>query len=193
MRLCFATNNKHKLEEVRAILPADFNLFSLKDLGCQQELPETSNTLEGNALQKARYVRDHYHTACFADDTGLEVEALEGAPGVYSARYAGPEKNDQANCAKLLQALKDKKNRNARFRTVICLLLNQEQHFFEGIINGKIISEPRGYNGFGYDPVFIPDGMQETFAEMPSMQKNQHSHRAKAVMKLKEHLGSITN
>ena len=191
MRLCFATNNKHKLDEVQAMLPASFNLISLKDLGCLQELPETSNTLEGNALQKASYVREHYGADCFADDTGLEVEALEGAPGVYSARYAGPEKNDQANCAKLLQALQEKENRKARFRTVICLLLEQEEHFFEGIVNGKIISEPKGHHGFGYDPIFIPDGMQETFAEMPSTQKHLNSHRAKAVLKLTEFLRSI--
>ena len=193
MRLCFATNNKHKLEEVQAMLPVGFSLLSLTELGCQQELPETSNTLEGNALQKARYINEHYGIDCFADDTGLEVEALDGAPGVYSARYAGPEKNDQANCLKLLQALKDQENKKARFRTVICLILNQEEHFFEGIINGKIISERRGQNGFGYDPVFIPDGMKETFAEMSSGQKNLYSHRAKAVNHLMDFLRTIAS
>ena len=193
MRLCFATNNKHKLEEVQAMLPVGFSLLSLTELGCQQELPETSNTLEGNALQKARYINEHYGIDCFADDTGLEVEALDGAPGVYSARYAGPEKNDRANCVKLLQALKDQENKKARFRTVICLILNQEEHFFEGIINGKIISERRGQNGFGYDPVFIADGMRETFAEMSSAQKNQHSHRAKAVNHLMDFLRTIAS
>mgnify|MGYP001824468629 FL=1 len=193
MRLCFATNNAHKLEEVRAILPVNFNLLSLTDVGCLQELPETNPTLEGNAQQKASFVHRHYQVDCFADDTGLEVEALNGAPGVYSARYAGPERNDQANCAKLLQALKHQKNKNARFRTVICLILRQQEHFFEGVINGRITGEPKGDHGFGYDPIFIPEGSQRTFAEMPLVEKNELSHRARAVSALNKFLMSIAD
>ena len=183
----------HKLEEVRAILPANFDLLSLQDVGCVQELPETNPTLEGNAQQKASFVHQHYQVDCFADDTGLEVEALNGAPGVYSARYAGPERNDQANCAKLLQALKHQKNKNARFRTVICLIFEHQEYFFEGVINGTITGEPRGNHGFGYDPIFVPEGSQKTFAEMSSAEKNQLSHRARAVSGLNQFLMSIAD
>ena len=171
MSLCFATNNTHKIEEVRALLSADYKIVSLQDIGCEVDLPEEQNTLEGNAHQKASYVKVHFGVDCFADDTGLEVDALNGAPGVYSARYAGPDCNDVANYTKLLQELSKKENRTARFRTVICLLKDQTVHYFEGVVTGSIINEPRGHLGFGYDPVFIPDDYHQTFAEMSPNQK----------------------
>ena len=185
IRICFATNNSHKLYEVREALSSQFEIVSLEDINCFDELPETSETIEGNSLQKANYVLDHYHIPCFADDTGLETEALNGAPGVYSARFAGPQKSSDDNINLLLQKLKHAENRKARFRTVITLVgLNSEPRFFEGIIEGSITTSRRGSSGFGYDPVFQPDGLKVTFAEMDIQQKNQLSHRAIAVRKL---------
>ncbi|MDH6343244.1 XTP/dITP diphosphohydrolase [Parabacteroides sp. PFB2-12] len=192
MKLVFATNNKHKLEEVRAILPPTVELVSLADIHCQDDIPETADTLEGNALQKAHYIKEHYGLDCFADDTGLEVEALGNAPGVYSARYAGPEHDARANMEKLIRELAGKENRQARFRTVIALLLDGKEYCFEGIINGTIIDEKRGDAGFGYDPIFIPSGYDQTFAEMGNETKNTISHRALAVRKLADFLSTLS-
>jgi len=193
MKLVFATNNKHKLEEVSAILPDSIKLVSLADIDCYDDIPETAETLEGNALQKAMYVKDHFGLDCFADDTGLEVEALNNAPGVYSARYAGPEHDAEANMEKMIRELKGKENRNARFRTVIALLLDGKEYYFEGIINGIIIDEKRGDAGFGYDPIFIPSGYDQTFAEMGNELKNKISHRALAVQKLAAFLSTLSD
>ncbi|GAA3921838.1 non-canonical purine NTP diphosphatase [Hymenobacter algoricola] len=185
MRLCFATNNEHKLTEVRALLPATIELVSLHDIGCHEELPETQDTLAGNARQKAQYVWQHYRTSCFADDTGLEVTALRGEPGVYSARYAGPQRSAADNIAKLLHELAGASDRSAQFRTVVALVLpNGEWHEFHGVVEGSITTEQRGADGFGYDPVFQPQGHAETFAQMPLGQKNTMSHRARAVEQL---------
>ena len=186
--LVFATNNSHKLEEVRAILGERFRIASLKEIGCTDDIPETADTLEGNAMQKARYVKEKFGYDCFADDTGLEVEALNGAPGVYSARYAGPGHDSEANMQKLLKELEGKTNRQAQFRTVIALLLEGEEHTFEGIVPGTILTERRGTAGYGYDPVFVPEGFKETFAEMGNEEKNRISHRARAVQRLAEFL-----
>ena len=214
MKIVFATNNLHKLQEVRQILGDSFEVLSLKDIGCDVDIPETGQSLEENALQKARFVYDNYHIDCFADDTGLEVEALNGAPGVYSARYAamepispmspigpiGPKSHDsEANMARLLRELLDKDNRKARFRTVIALIQKKDvcpcgctsikqEHLFEGIVNGEIMHERSGVEGFGYDPVFRPDGYDQTFAEMSAEQKNHISHRGRATAKLAEYL-----
>ncbi|MBR7065319.1 MAG: non-canonical purine NTP diphosphatase [Prevotella sp.] len=189
MRIVFATNNAHKLSEIRQILGDSVEVLSLADIGCHVDIPETADTLEGNALQKAQYVVDHYHISCFADDTGLEVDALNGEPGIYSARYAGEGHDSEANMTKLLNKLGENNNRKARFRTVIALLLVKgdeiEQHLFEGIVNGTIIRERKGTAGFGYDPIFQPDGYEATFAELGNDIKNKISHRAKAVEKLK--------
>lgn len=183
--IVFATNNAHKLDEVRAILGNKIEVLSLKDIGCDEDIPETADTLEGNALLKARYVNEHYNVDCFADDTGLEVEALDGAPGVYSARYAGGEGHDsEANMQKLLTELEGQNNRKARFRTAIMLIINDKQHLFEGIVNGEIATSRKGTSGFGYDPVFIPEGYKESFAEMGNEEKNKISHRAVATEKL---------
>ena len=184
MQLCFATNNSHKLDEISAMLGAEFHLLSLKDISCTEELPETSNTLEGNAIEKAKYVLQNYHVPCFADDTGLEVKSLSGEPGVYSARYAGEQKNAEENINLLLKNLAAKSDRSARFKSVICLAEEGSTQIFEGVINGKIISEKRGTGGFGYDSVFIPDGYAQTFAEMSAELKNKISHRAIAFQKL---------
>ncbi len=181
---CIASNNKHKIEEMSAIMGSSFSFLSLEEIGCREELPETQNTLEGNALQKARFVFNRYKIPCFADDTGLEVEALHGEPGVYSARYAGPTRDAEANMNLLLNKLEGKSNRHARFRTVIALIDNQGEHLFEGIVEGTITHEKRGSSGFGYDPIFQPKGYTQTFGEMPLSEKNQISHRAKAVEKL---------
>lgn len=186
--LVFATNNLHKLEEVRDILGGSFRIASLKEIGCTDDIPETADTLEGNALQKARYVKDKFGYDCFADDTGLEVEALGGAPGVFSARYAGPGHDSEANMRKLLKELEGKTNRQAQFRTVVALLLEGREYTFEGIVRGTILTERRGTAGFGYDPVFVPEGYAETFAEMGSEEKNRISHRARAVQKLADFL-----
>ncbi len=188
MKFCFATNNLHKLREVRLLLPQELAILSLQDIGCEVALPEEQNTLEGNARQKASYVKVHFGVDCFADDTGLEVDVLNGAPGVHSARYAGIECDDVANYVKLLNELKGKDNRAARFRTVVCLIREQAVHFFEGVVNGQIIEEPRGTQGFGYDPVFVPDGFDKTFAEMSEGQKNRISHRGLAIGKLVDFL-----
>ena len=188
-KLVFATNNAHKLEEIRAILGDKVEILSLNDINCHADIPETADTLQGNAALKAQYIYENYGLDCFADDTGLEVEALNGAPGIYSARYAGGEGHDsEANMKKLLSEMQDKENRKARFRTVIYLIEGGKEHFFEGIVNGSIIRERKGGAGFGYDPVFIPDGYSETFAEMGNDEKNKISHRARAVQKLCEYL-----
>ena len=211
MKIVFATNNKHKLDEIRSILGDSIEVLSLKDIGCNVDIPETGKTLEENALQKAQYVYDNYHIDCFADDTGLEVEVLDGAPGVYSARYAAlpdnPVKSEgatsshdsEANMTRLLYELNGKDNRKARFRTVIALIQKKdvcpcgctsikEIHKFEGIVEGEIIQERRGGEGFGYDPIFQPDGYDETFAELGMDIKNHISHRARATQKLAEYL-----
>jgi len=189
MKIVFATNNQHKLSEIRSILGDAIEVLSLKDIGCDVDIPETGKTLEENALQKAQYIYDHYHMDCFADDTGLEVDALGGAPGVYSARYAGGEGHDsEANMAKLLHELGDNSNRKARFRTVIALIIDGKVNTFEGIVKGEIIRERRGGEGFGYDPIFQPEGYDKTFAELGMDVKNHISHRARAVHKLAEFL-----
>lgn len=184
-KLVFATNNAHKLEEIRAILGDKVEVLSLKDIQCDADIPETADTLEGNAVLKAEYIYRHYGLDCFADDTGLEVEVLNGAPGVYSARYAGGEGHDsEANMRKLLAEMEGKTNRKAQFRTAICLIEGGAEHLFEGVVKGEIIEEKRGASGFGYDPVFMPEGYTETFAEMGSEEKNRISHRARAVQAL---------
>ena len=212
MKIVFATNNQHKLSEIRSILGDSIEVLSLKDIGCDVDIPETGTTLEENALQKAQYIYDHYHIDCFADDTGLEVDALDGAPGVYSARYASmassasnssspsPASHDsEANMTRLLKELGENNNRRARFRTVIALIQKKnvcpcgctsikEIHKFEGIVNGEIIRERRGGEGFGYDPIFQPEGYDQTFAELGMDIKNKISHRARAVTKLCEFL-----
>ena len=189
MKIVFATNNQHKLSEIRSILGDAIEVLSLKDIGCDVDIPETGKTIEENALQKAQYIYDHYHMDCFADDTGLEVDALGGAPGVYSARYAGGEGHDsEANMAKLLHELGDNSNRKARFRTVIALIIDGKVNTFEGIVKGEIIRERRGGEGFGYDPIFQPEGYDKTFAELGMDVKNHISHRARAVHKLAEFL-----
>ena len=212
MKIVFATNNEHKLSEIRSILGESIEVLSLKDIGCDVDIPETGTTLEENAMQKAQYVYDNYHIDCFADDTGLEVDALHGAPGVYSARYASmasqtsstttPASHDsKANMARLLRELGNNNNRRARFRTVIALIQKKnvcpcgctaikEIHQFEGIVEGQIICERRGGEGFGYDPIFQPDGYDKTFAELGMDIKNHISHRARAVQKLVEFLKS---
>ena len=209
MKIVFATNNQHKLSEIRSILGDRIEVLSLKDIGCNVDIPETGTTLEENALQKAQYVYDHYHIDCFADDTGLEVDALDGAPGVYSARYASMASqtsttsavshDSEANMARLLKELGNNNNRKARFRTVIALIQKKNVcpcgctsikkiHQFEGIVNGEIIRERRGGEGFGYDPIFQPEGYDQTFAELGMDIKNHISHRARAVAKLCEFL-----
>ena len=187
-KLVFATNNLHKLTEIKAILGEQIDILSLNDINCHVDIPETANTLEGNAKMKAEYIYNHYHLDCFADDTGLEVKALNGAPGIYSARYAGEGHDSQANMKKLLENLKGITNREAQFRTAICLIEGGEEHLFEGLVKGKIIEEKRGEAGFGYDPVFVPDGYDQTFAELGEDIKNQLSHRARAVEKLCDYL-----
>ena len=183
-KLVFATNNAHKLEEIAAILGEKIKLLSLKDIECTADIPETANTLEGNATQKAEYIYQQYGLDCFADDTGLEVEALDGAPGVFSARYAGEGHNSEDNMQKLLQNLQGVTNRKAQFRTVICLIWDGKKYLFEGICKGEIIEEKRGNAGFGYDPIFVPEGYDQTFAELGNDIKNTISHRARAVEKL---------
>ena len=187
--LVFATHNLHKLREVHDMFPAgEMELVGLTDLGQTAPLPETADTLQGNALQKARFVKAHYGYDCFADDTGLEVEALGGAPGVYSARYAGEDCDSAANVRKLLAALADAPNRRARFRTVIALVMDGREHLFEGVVTGRIATEGHGAGGFGYDPVFVPDGYDRSFAELSADEKNAISHRGRAVRRLVEFL-----
>ena len=183
-KFVFATNNAHKLEEVTAILGDKIELLSMKDIHCHADIPETAATLEGNALLKARYIFENYNMDCFADDTGLEVEALNGAPGVYSARYAGDAHNSEANMRKLLQDMEGIENRKAQFRTVFALIINGKEHLFEGIVKGEITKHRCGSSGFGYDPVFIPEGYTQTYAEMGNTLKNKISHRALATNKL---------
>lgn len=182
--LVFATNNAHKLKEVQQILGANFKVKGLKDIGCLEDIPETGIILEENASIKSSYVLEKYNLDCFADDTGLEIEALDGRPGVYSARYGGESHNAEKNMERVLKELKDLSNRNAQFRTVISLRLNGKEFLFEGIVKGKIIDDKRGKDGFGYDPIFIPDGYTKTFAEMSQKEKNEISHRARATQKL---------
>lgn len=200
MKIVFATNNQHKLQEIRDILGSQYEVVSLKEIGCEADIPETGSTLEENALQKAQYIYDHYHVSCFADDTGLEVEALNGAPGVHSARYAeGTDHDSEANMSKLLRELNGKENRKARFRTIISYIEKQDVcpcgctsikkiHQFEGIVNGSIATEKHGTEGFGYDPIFVPEGYDKSFAELGEEIKNGISHRARAVTKLAEYL-----
>lgn len=188
MKLVFATNNKHKLEEMRAILGGKVELLSLADIDCHDDIPETADTLEGNALIKARYIYDKYGLPCFADDTGLEVDALDGAPGVYSARYAGENNDSEANMQKLLHNLTGKSVRSAQFRTVIALIIEGEEFLFDGIVRGSIAEERKGTAGFGYDPIFVPDGYEESFAQMASEQKNAISHRSRAASALNDFL-----
>ncbi|SMG20881.1 XTP/dITP diphosphohydrolase [Marivirga sericea] len=188
MKLCFATNNANKIKEVSHLLGVEFQLLSLQDIGCHEELREDQSTLEGNAQQKAAYVFDNYNISCFADDTGLEVEALNSEPGVFSARYAGPQRSDEDNMALLLERLDASPNRQARFRTVICAFIGDQKHFFEGIVEGEIASAHNGDEGFGYDPIFIPNGYSQTFAQMSLEEKNKISHRSIAVRKLVDFL-----
>ncbi len=187
-KIVFATNNAHKLEEIREILAGLVDIVSLADIGCHEDIPETGATLEENALQKACFIREKYGFDCFADDTGLEVNALNNAPGVYSARYAGEGKNPQDNMNKVLRELEDKEDRSARFRTVIALILDGKEYLFEGEIKGQLIKEKRGEGGFGYDPIFVPDNYSKTFAELGNSIKNTISHRAVAANKLKSFL-----
>lgn len=189
-KLVFATNNANKLREIREIMPSDIEILSLADIHCEGDIPETADTLEGNALIKAHYVYDRFGLDCFADDTGLEVDALGGLPGVHTARYAGPSQDPQANMKKLLAEMKEKVNRNARFRTVIALIEKGEEHLFNGKVDGVITTGPRGTQGFGYDPVFSPEDTGLTFAEMGEENKNLISHRARAVKALLRYLNN---
>ena len=184
MKLVFASNNKNKIQEIQALVSNSIQILSLEEIGCTEDIPETADTIEGNAILKANYVTEKYGYDCFADDTGLEVDALNGAPGVYSARYAGEQKDANDNMDKLLDELKDKSNRKANFKTVIALNLNGKQNLFTGIINGKIIDEKIGTNGFGYDPIFVADGYNKTFAELSMEEKSTISHRGIAVKEL---------
>ena len=184
MNLIFATNNAHKAEEIKAVLPAHFQILTLREAGIDIDIPEPHDTLQDNAREKAQTIYQLTQTACFSEDTGLEVAALNGEPGVRSARYAGESKSFQLNIDKLLHNLQDKEDRTAQFRTVICLILNGEEHFFEGICKGRILAEQKGTEGFGYDPVFVPDGADRTFAEMNLAEKNVFSHRSRAVAQL---------
>lgn len=188
MKLIFATHNKNKLKEVQALMPESIELLSLDDIGCFEDIPETADTIDGNAILKADYVMEHYRQDCFADDTGLEVEALNGAPGVYSARYAGEDKSSEDNVSKLLEELEGKETRRAQFKTVIALNLDGHQYLFQGICTGTITREIRGAKGFGYDPVFQPDGSDKTFAEMSLEEKAVMSHRGIALRDLIEYL-----
>lgn len=188
MKICFATNNLKKLEEIRSLLGPGWQVLSLEEIGCREELPETGNTLAANSAQKARWVWDHYAIDCFADDTGLEVDALGGEPGVYSARYAGPQRSNQDNMQLLLQKLQGENNRRARFKTVLTFISAEEQQQFEGEVQGTILQAPRGDQGFGYDPLFMPEGHKRSFAEMSMEEKNALSHRARAMHKLVDFL-----
>ncbi len=192
MELIFATNNQHKAKEINSLLGEKWNIRSLADLNYQTEIPETGNTLKDNALEKARFVHNLWGKDCFADDTGLEVDSLNGAPGVFSARYAGNTKDSKKNILKLLEELKGKTNRKARFRTVIALIIKGQEQVFEGIVEGKILEKPQGDEGFGYDPVFQPNEAEVSFAQMPLSQKNLISHRARAIEKLVNFLNNST-
>jgi XTP/dITP diphosphohydrolase len=188
MKIVFATNNPNKIEEIQSMLPNNIEIISLESIGCQEDIPETADTIEGNAIQKANYVLVKYGFDCFADDTGLEVTALNNEPGVFSARYAGEQRNANDNMNKLLANLEDKSNRNAKFKTVICLNLNGNQYLFTGIAKGEITLQKSGNGGFGYDPIFQPEGFSETFAEISLELKNEISHRGKATKELIEFL-----
>ena len=188
MELVFATNNQHKLKEVQLLLPSTINILSLKDINCFEDIPEEQDSLKGNALQKAEFVKNNFDFDCFADDTGLEIDALNGKPGVYSARYAGPSNDFNKNMDKVLAEMEGVKNRKARFRTVIALLLNEREYFFEGVVEGRILEEKHGEDGFGYDPIFQPEGFNETFAQMQLQIKNKISHRGRAVKNFVEFL-----
>ncbi|AEW86031.1 non-canonical purine NTP diphosphatase [Flavobacterium columnare NBRC 100251 = ATCC 23463] len=191
MKIVFASNNQNKIKEIQRLIPSNIQILSLKDINCLVDIPEIATTIEGNSRIKADYVTQHYGYACFADDSGLEVEALNGEPGVFSARYAGEEKEDQKNIDKLLNVLSGELNRKANFKTVIALNLKDQQFLFTGTIDGKIAFEQKGLNGFGYDPVFIPDGYENTFAEMTLEEKSKISHRAKAVRKLIDFINKV--
>ncbi|MDM1444088.1 non-canonical purine NTP diphosphatase [Myroides odoratimimus] len=188
MKLVFTSNNKNKIKEIRNQLPDTIEILSLEDIGCNIDIPETADTIEGNAKLKADFVKRHYGYDCFADDSGLEVDALNGAPGVYSARYAGEQKNDNDNIDKLLEVLQKEDNRKANFKTVICLNLHTETYYFTGIIDGQLLRERQGTEGFGYDPIFVADGMNQSFAEIDINAKNGISHRGKAVRQLVDFL-----
>ncbi|MBR8537081.1 non-canonical purine NTP diphosphatase [Carboxylicivirga sediminis] len=193
MELVFATNNEHKLREIQLLLGTSLKLLSLKDIGCNEEIPETGTTLEANARQKSEYIFNKFGLNCFADDTGLEIDALNGEPGVYSARYAGADKDAEANMNKVLDLMSEENHRKARFRTVISLFIDGKEHQFEGVVEGVVLRERSGKEGFGYDPIFTPDGYQQSFAEMAMELKNEISHRGRAIKKLidflKEHYG----
>lgn len=193
MKLVFATHNANKLREVQALMPEGVQLLSLDDIDCHEDIPETADTIEGNAIIKAKYVKEHYGLDCFADDTGLEVKALNGAPGVYSARYAGPENNAQANMQKLLDALQEVPDRSARFKTVMALAMGEQMLLFPGICEGEITSTQAGEQGFGYDPIFLPNGYSQTFAQMDQQEKGAISHRGRALALLVEHLNGISS
>jgi len=191
MKIVFASNNKNKIQEIQSMLPESIQIVSLESIGCFEEIPETADTIEGNAILKANYVTQNFGFDCFADDTGIEVEALNGKPGVYSARYAGEQRNADDNMNKLLEELMDKPNRNAQFKTVIALNLKGKQYLFEGIASGEITLEKKGTGGFGYDPIFKPNGYENTFAELSLAVKNEISHRGKATKALLEFLQNI--
>lgn len=191
MKLVFATANQNKAKEIQSLIPERIEILSLNDIHCSEDIPETQATIEGNASQKAFYVFEKYHHNCFADDTGLEIESLDGRPGVLSARYAGPAKNANENMDKILAEMAGVQNRNARFKTVISLVINGKEVQLEGVVNGTILTEKRGGQGFGYDPIFLPDGCDKSFAEMELSEKNKISHRALAVNKLVEYLKTL--
>lgn len=191
MKLVFATHNQNKAKEIQSLLDERFEILTLTEINCNDEIPETAETLEGNSLLKAQFVSENFKVNCFADDTGLEIDALDSKPGVYSARYAGEEKSAEANMNRVLSELENSTNRNAQFRTVITLILENKTFTFEGIVKGEIIREKRGTDGFGYDPIFVPDGQNKTFAEMTMAEKNLQSHRARAFQKMIEFLTSI--
>ena len=190
-KLVFATNNKNKVNEVRAILPSGFKLFSLKDISCEEELPENQDTLEGNALEKANYLYDNYGYNCFSEDTGLEIKSLNNAPGVYSARYAGLQRSSEDNINKVLNDLKGVKDRRARFRTVVALIMDGKRQLFEGVVEGEILNEREGVNGFGYDPIFKPDGYNHSFGLLDKKVKLEISHRTRAISSLLNYLNSL--
>ena len=191
MKLVFATHNEHKLKEVQRMLPKEITLLTLDEIGCFEDIPETSNTIEGNAIQKALYIKEKYGYDTFADDTGLEVVALDNAPGVYSARYAGEAKDNESNIDLLLANMKDKQERQAQFKTIFALCLGEDLHTFEGIVRGEITHERKGEGGFGYDAVFLPEGYTDTFAQMSADQKNSISHRGRALQKLTAFLKEV--
>tara|TARA_B100002051_G_C16461204_1_gene498551 strand:- start:19 stop:615 length:597 start_codon:yes stop_codon:yes gene_type:complete len=192
MKIVFATNNPNKLKEIQSLIPKEIEIISLKEIGCNEDIPETGDTLEANAFQKAHYIKDNFNYDCFADDTGLEIDELNGDPGVYSARYAGRERNANANMNKVLNELKGKKNRKAQFRTAIALILKGEEHLFEGKVEGYISKDKQGNEGFGYDPIFIPENDIRSFAQMSMQEKGAISHRGRAVKKLVAYLKNLS-